>query len=157
MKYLKIFEVFDKEDAKTWKLVSKLVNMEIIYDLKDLSLELLDKKFTNIGYDYDDDVPEKELIFDVMIETTKGYCTSILNGYFSHSENNLMDNLILPNSAHDVESYMDGKYIIKYIIGIRLNGSNPELISEDTSSLCEKISIIYPDVDFDTPDPWDIG
>lgn len=159
MKIIKTFESFidwKKDWKKSFLIESGL--LEILNNLAELSLEYLDQKHFVQDENY-----SKSLVF--VINFKEGdYISTIISGHFNHKESNLEDNLEWIQSEESYSEILD-KLKLKtanLIIEISVVANNDAftvagVLGEDTSEIYGIISEMYPEVEFDTIQPWDLN
>jgi hypothetical protein len=162
MKYIKLFENFSNDEWKE-NLLQKTDILNILEDLKDMSVEYLDVK----GEDEDDSSIEleKSLIFDIILEDEEGSLDSIVNGYFNYSQNEPFENNFNWNNSpcvvddlNDLPDLINSgklKMSINFeiVTGVDDGNASP---TGDAGDLYQRITKAYPDVEFDIIDPWDL-
>ena len=164
MKYLKIFEDFSNND---WEKEMLDLIEDMVYNIKDVSAEYLDEgeKLDNHWgeNDYEDQTGEKTLLFNVMIGDDEGGINNVLSGHFNNStESNFRENFIwsddLTIPVSELKQKLDSgemKFHVDLAIVIGFDG-NMEL-TEDSGHVHNTISEMYPDVQFDIINPWDLN
>jgi hypothetical protein len=170
MKYIKLFENFSNDDSsrKEWKKkVLEVSNaLDILYDLKDISLELLDVRANKEADDEfeDDKQLEKRVVYLVDLHQKDiEYKGNLFGGEFSHESPVIEDSIYWSSDIDEpIEEIEEGfrtgdLYLnITFCVVVGEDG-NVTAINDDTSKLYGRISEIYPDVEFDTFNPWDLN
>ena len=163
MKHIKLFENFKKGDFKD-TILNKCGLLDILYDLRDISLEYLDTKHDYVNDDGLKEKLNKKLVFLVDLHDNEvEYLGALLSGEVTLETPNLeetltwSDDITLP--CDEIEKGFESN-IFKFEITLGLivvdNGTNIS-VDDDVSSIYNKISEIYPEVGFDTFNPWDLN
>ena len=160
MKYLKIFEDFSNSD---WEKEMLDLIEDMVYNIKDVSMEYLDEGEKVIDEFESEETAEKTLLFNVMIGDDKGSLYNVLSGHFNNgSESNFRENFIwsddLTIPISELKQKLDSgevKFHVDLAIVIGFDG-NMELTG-DSGDVANTISRMYPDVKFDVINPWDLN
>ncbi len=160
MKYLKIFEDFSNSD---WEKEMLDLIEDMVYNIKDVSMEYLDEGEKVIDEFEGEETAEKTLLFNVMIGDDKGSLYNVLSGHFNNgSESNFRENFIwsddLTIPISELKQKLDSgevKFHVDLAIVIGFDG-NMELTG-DSGDVANTISRMYPDVEFDVINPWDLN
>lgn len=178
MKYLKIFEDFSNND---WEKEMLDLIEDMVYNIKDVAAEYLDEGETLDNRwgenDYEDQTAEKTLLFNVMIGDDEGGINNVLSGHFNNSsESNFRDNFIwcddmksIPVSelkqkldSGEMKLHVDLAIVIGFTSqqpaynGLGPHGGDMEL-TKDSGHVHNTISEMYPNVEFDIINPWDLN
>lgn len=160
MKYLKIFEDFSNKD---WEKEMLDLIEDMVYNIKDVAAEYLDEG-EKVDYEYSGETAEKTLLFNVMLGDIEGNINSVLCGHFNNgSESNFRENFIWIDDmksipVNEIKQKLDSgemKFHVDLAIVIGF-GNNLELTG-DSGHVANKISEMYPDVEFDIINPWDLN
>ena len=160
MKYLKIFEDFSNSD---WEKEMLDLIEDMVYNIKDVSMEYLDEGEKVIDEFEGEETAEKTLLFNVMIGDDEGSLYNVLSGHFNNgSESNFRENFIwsddLTIPISELKQKLDSgevKFHVDLAIVIGFDG-NMELTG-DSGDVANTISRMYPDVEFDVINPWDLN
>jgi hypothetical protein len=160
MKYLKIFEDFSNSD---WEKEMLDLIEDMVYNIKDVSMEYLYEGEKVIDEFEGEETAEKTLLFNVMIGDDKGSLYNVLSGHFNNgSESNFRENFIwsddLTIPISELKQKLDSgevKFHVDLAIVIGFDG-NMELTG-DSGDVANTISRMYPDVEFDVINPWDLN
>jgi len=163
MERLRLFESFSKEEWQ--KEIMDASNMlDILYDLKEVSLEYLDVRHKAVNDEDEDVALEKKVIFVVdLYDREDGYLANLAGGQYSLEDTDIEGNLYWPDDiTAPVEEIVAGFKSEKLYLNITfciVVGEDGDLqtVNEDTSNALERISSMYPEVEFDTFDPWDLN
>jgi hypothetical protein len=160
MKYLIFFESHSNIESLKNEILNNFGLKKLAYDIIDASFDNLDK------YDERDDEGEilkKSLIFQIMlnqIEHDYNIGDAIIEVEFSlyksFSENDI--NWILSiekDLKNTIELLKSGlKYWVLLSVIVGEEGNRKQVSCGD---IIEKLESMYPDIEFDTFDPWDIN
>ena len=163
MKRLRLFESFSKEEWQ--KEIMDASNMlDILYDLKEVSLEYLDIRHKAVNDEDEDVVLEKKVIFVVdLYDREDGYLANLAGGQYSLEDTDIEGNLYWPDEitapAEEIVAGFKSEKLYLNITFCIVVGEDGDLqtVNEDTSNALERISSMYPEVEFDTFDPWDLN
>jgi len=161
MKYIKLFENFSNKDWKK-NILEKTDILEILYDIKNISLEKLDIRDT----DDEDNILEKTLYFNVTLENEDGDIITLLCGYFNYSQDKPIENYfdwtddtsIITKDATDIPDLINNEKIkisIDFGIITGFDEGDAEL-TDDNSYVYNRISKMYDYVKFYIINPWDL-
>lgn len=166
MKYLKIFEDFSNND---WEKEMLDLIEDMVYNIKDVAAEYLDEGETLDNRwgenDYEDQTAEKTILFNVMLGDDEGGINNVLSGHFNNSsESNFRDNFIWCDDmksipVSEIKQKLDSremKFHVDLAVVIGFSSGNLEL-TEDSGHVHNAISEMYPDVQFDIINPWDLN
>ena len=160
MKYLKIFEDFSNND---WKKEMLDLIEDMVYNIKDVAAEYLDEGEKVIDEIEGEETFEKTLLFNVMIGDDEGGINNVLSGHFNNStESNFRENFIwsddLTIPVSELKQKLDSgeiKFHVDLAIVIGFGGDME--LTEDSGHVHNVISEMYPDVEFDIINPWDLN
>jgi hypothetical protein len=140
---------------------------DMVYNIKDVSAEYLDEgeKLDNHWgeNDYEDQTGEKTLLFNVMIGDDEGGINNVLSGHFNNStESNFRENFIwsddLTIPVSELKQKLDsGEMKFHVDLAIVIGFSGDMELTEDSGHVHNTISEMYPDVQFDIINPWDLN
>ncbi len=157
MIYLRLFESHSIDNIKKEILYPKIIN--IINDIIHTSLDFLD---TGVRNDENITLP-KSIVIGVSIERENGDTESLLGTHFENMETYNEDSDIywesndierLSKINDDIKSNKI-KLHVTFSIVVKNNG---DLEAVDyQSDIYNRIEEAYPDVEFDTFDPWDLN
>ena len=168
MKHIKLFENFSKEpfDKLEWQgQVLEASNViDILYDLKEVSLEYLDVRHTHLNDDDEEELVDKKIVFIVDLHDKEvEYIGNLFGGEYSFENIDIEENLYWSNditaSAEEiVEGFKSGKLYLNITFSI-VAGEDGHVtaVSDDTGNVYQRISDMYPEVGFDTFNPWDLN
>ena len=168
MKHIKLFENFSKEsfDKLEWKgRVLEASNViDILYDLKEVSLEYLDVRHTHLNDDDEEELVDKKIVFIIDLHDKEvEYLGNLFGGEYSFENIDIEENLYWSNDItapiEEVEEgFKSGKLYLNITFCI-VAGEDGHVtaVSDDTSNVYQRISDMYPEVGFDTFNPWDLN
>jgi hypothetical protein len=168
MKHIKLFENFSKEsfDKLEWQgQVLEASNViDILYDLKEVSLEYLDVRHTHLNDDDEEEFIDKKIVFIVDLHDKEvEYLGNLFGGEYSFENIDIDENLYWSNditaaAEEIVEGLKSGKLYLNITFCI-VAGEDGHVtaISDDTANVYQRISDMYPEVGFDTFNPWDLN
>ena len=160
MKYLKIFEDFSNKD---WEKEMLDLIEDMVYNIKDVAAEYLDEG-EKVDYEYSGETAEKTLLFNVMLGDNKGSINNVLSGHFNNgSESNFRENFIWSDDmmsipVSEIIQKLDSremKFHVDLAIVIGFGGTLE--LTGDSGHVANIISEMYPDVEFDIVNPWDLN
>ncbi len=168
MKKIKMFESFSKEGWQ--KQVMESSNMlDILYDLKEVSLEFLDVRHHQDNRFSEDDEPDssildKKIVFIVDLHDKESeYLGNLVGGEYSFESPDIEENLywsddITAPAEEIAEGFRSGKLYLNITFCIVV-GETGDLraINSDTSEAYHRISEMHPEAGFDTFNPWDLN
>ena len=160
MKYLKIFEDFSNND---WKKEMLDLIEDMVYNIKDVAAEYLDEGEKVIDEIEGDETFEKTLLFNVMIGDDEGSLYNVLSGHFNNgSESNFRENFIwsddLKIPVSEIKQKLESgemKFHVDLAIVIGFDGDME--LTDDSGHVHNTISEMYPDVQFDIINSWDLN
>jgi hypothetical protein len=164
LKNIKLFEEFENNSKKDF--LSKSGLLDIIYDLKELSLEYLDVR--HINNDENKSILDKNLIFNVeLYNKNDDFECHLFGGNFSFDEPNIEENLHWETNVFNgvfsgtekeiLEGLKSNSLVLSITFSIIIGEyGDAEIIDDDTSKVFNVISEMYPNIKFDTINPWDL-
>jgi hypothetical protein len=167
MKHIKLFENFSKAfDKLEWQgkvlEVSNLI--DILYDLKEVSLEYLDVRHKKVNDDDEEELVDKKIVFIVDLHDKEiEYLGNLVGGEYSLDNPDIEENLYWSSDiTTPVEEIEEGFKTEKLYLNITfciVVGEDGDLsaVNEDTANVYQRISDMYPEVGFDTFNPWDLN
>jgi hypothetical protein len=168
MKHIKLFENFSKEpfDKLEWQgQVLEASNViDILYDLKEVSLEYLDVRHTHLNDDDEEELVDKKIVFIVDLHDKEvEYIGNLFGGEYSFENIDIEENLYWSNDItapveEIVEGFKSGKLYLNITFSI-VAGEDGHVtaVNDDTGNVWQRISDMYPEVGFDTFNPWDLN
>jgi hypothetical protein len=168
MKHIKLFENFSKEpfDKLEWQgQVLEASNViDILYDLKEVSLEYLDVRHTHLNDDDEEELVDKKIVFIVDLHDKEvEYLGNLFGGEYSFDNIDIEENLywssdITAPIEEIVEGFKSGKLYLNITFCI-VAGEDGHVtaVNDDTGNVYQRISDMYPEVGFDTFNPWDLN
>lgn len=163
MERLRLFESFSKEEWQ--KEIMDASNMlDILYDLKEVALEYLDVRHKAVNDEDEEVTLEKKIIFVVdLYDREDGYLANLAGGQYSLEDTDIEGNLYWSDDitapAEEIVAGFKSEKLYLNITFCIVTGEDGDLqtVNEDTSNALERISSMYPEVEFDTFDPWDLN
>ena len=163
MRYLKIFESFSKEEWKKRFLEASNL-LEILYDLKEVSLEYLDVRQRQISDEGEQEILDKKIIFAFDLHDKEvQFLGNLCGGEYSLENTDIEENLYWSDDIEDPievieEGFKSGKLYLSINFCI-VTGEDGDLspVNSDTANVFQRISDMYPDAEFDTFNPWDLN
>jgi hypothetical protein len=168
MKHIKLFENFSKEpfDKLEWQgQVLEASNViDILYDLKEVSLEYLDVRHKTLNDDDEEVLLEKKLVFIVDLQDKEvEYLGNLFGGEYSLDNPDIEENIywssdITAPVEEVVEGLKSGKLYLNITFCI-VTGEEGDVsaVNDDTGNVYQRISDMYPEIGFDTFNPWDLN
>ena len=163
MRYLKIFESFSKEEWKKRFLEASNL-LEILYDLKEASLEYLDVRQRQISDEGEQEILDKKIIFALdLYDKEAQFLGNLCGGEYSLENTDIEENLYWSDDIEDPieeieEGFKSGKLYLSINFCI-VTGEDGDLspVNSDTANVFQRISDMYPEAEFDTFNPWDLN
>ena len=163
MRYLKIFESFSKEEWKKRFLEASNL-LEILYDLKEASLEYLDVRQRQINDEGEQEILDKKIIFALDLHDKEAqFLGNLCGGEYSLENTDIEENLYWSDDIEDPieeieEGFKSGKLYLSINFCI-VTGEDGDLspVNSDTANVFQRISDMYPEAEFDTFNPWDLN
>lgn len=168
MKKLKLFEEFSKESFNKLEWQGHVLEasnvIDILYDLKEVSLEYLDVRHTHLNDDDEEELVDKKIVFIVDLHDKEvEFLGNLFGGEYSFENIDIEENLYWSNDitapAEEIaEGLKSGKLYLNITFCI-VAGEDGHVtaISDDTGNAYQRISDMYPEVGFDTFNPWDLN
>ena len=168
MKRLKLFEDFSKESFNKLEWQGHVLEssnvIDILYDLKEVALEYLDVRHTHLNDDDEEELVDKKIVFIVDLHDKEvEYIGNLFGGEYSFENIDIEENLYWSNDitapAEEIaEGLKSGKLYLNITFCI-VAGEDGHVtaISADTGNVYQRISDMYPEVGFDTFNPWDLN
>jgi len=178
MKKLKLFEEFSKKSFNKLEWQGQVLEasnvIDILYDLKEVSLEYLDVRHTHLNDDDEEELVDKKLIFIVDLHDKEvEYLGNLFGGEYSFENTDIEENLYWSNEipfsiqmsgdtttpAEEISAgFKSGKLYLNITFCI-VAGEDGHVtaINDDTGNVYQRISDMYPEVGFDTFNPWDLN
>jgi len=168
MKHIKLFENFSKESFNKLEWQGRILEasnvIDILYDLKEVSLEYLDVRHTHLNDDDEEELVDKKIVFIVDLHDKEvEYLGNLFGGEYSFENIDIEENLYWSNDitapAEEIaEGLKSGKLYLNITFCI-VAGEDGHVtaVSDDTGNVYQRISDMYPEVGFDTFNPWDLN
>ena len=168
MKHIKLFENFSKEpfDKLEWQgQVLEASNViDILYDLKEVSLEYLDVRHKALSDDDEEVLLEKKLVFIVDLHDKEiEYLGNLFGGEYSLDNPDIEENIYWSSDitapAEEIGVGLKSGELYLNITFCIVTGEdgNVSAVNDDTGNVYQRISDMYPEVGFDTFNPWDLN
>ena len=167
---------FEGHSEGGWKeeVIEASGMLDILYDLKEVSLEYLDvrhyqdRRFAEEG-EPEGEVLDKRIVFIVDLHDREAeYLGNLCGGEYSYESPDIEDNLYWQEdiTAHGISApaeeitkgFKEGRLYLNITFCIVV-GEEGEVkaLSEDTSKAFGRISEMHPEAGFDTFAPWDLN
>ena len=172
MKHIKLFENFSKESFNKLEWQGQVLEasnvIDILYDLKEVSLEYLDVRHTHLNDDDEEELVDKKIVFIVDLHDKEiEYLGNLFGGEYSFDNIDIEENLywssdITAPIEEIVEGFKSGKLYLNITFSI-VAGEDGHVtaVNDDTGNVWQRISDMYfesiPKVEFDTFNPWDLN
>jgi hypothetical protein len=168
MKKLKLFEDFSKETFNKLEWQGQVLEasnvIDILYDLKEVALEYLDVRHTHLNDDDEEELVDKKIVFIVDLHDKEvEYLGNLFGGEYSFENIDIEENLYWSNDItapveEIVEGFKSGKLYLNITFSI-VAGEDGHVtaVNDDTGNVWQRISDMYPEVGFDTFNPWDLN
>jgi hypothetical protein len=168
MKKLKLFEDFSKDSFNKLEWQGKVLEasnlIDILYDLKEVSLEYLDVRHKQLNEDDEEELVDKKIVFIVDLHDKEvEYLGNLVGGEYSLENPDIEENLYWSSDITvPVEEIEEGFKSEKLYLNITFcivvgEDGNLSAVNEDTANVYQRISDMYPEVGFDTFNPWDLN
>ena len=168
MKKLKLFEDFSKDSFNKLEWQVKVLEasnlIDILYDLKEVSLEYLDVRHKQLNEDDEEELVDKKIVFIVDLHDKEvEYLGNLVGGEYSLENPDIEENLYWSSDiTAPVEEIEEGFKSEKLYLNITFcivvgEDGNLSAVNEDTANVYQRISDMYPEVGFDTFNPWDLN
>jgi hypothetical protein len=168
MKHIKLFENFSKEPFNKLEWQGQVLEasnvIDILYDLKEVSLEYLDVRHTHLNDDDEEELVDKKIVFIVDLHDKEiEYLGNLFGGEYSFDNIDIEENLywssdITAPIEEIVEGFKSGKLYLNITFCI-VAGEDGHVtaVNDDTGNVYQRISDMYPEIGFDTFNPWDLN
>jgi len=168
MKHIKLFENFSKDAFNKLEWQGRVLEasnvIDILYDLKEVALEYLDVRHKKMNDEDEEELVDKKIVFLVDLHDKEiEYMGNLFGGEYSFENTDIEENLYWSNditaSIEEIEEgFKSGKlYLnITFCIVVGEDG-DVSAVNDDTSNVYQRISDMYPEVGFDTFNPWDLN
>ena len=168
MKHIKLFENFSKEPFNKLEWQGQVLEasnvIDILYDLKEVSLEYLDVWHTHLNDDDEEELVDKKIVFIVDLHDKEiEYLGNLFGGEYSFDNIDIEENLywssdITAPIEEIVEGFKSGKLYLNITFCI-VAGEDGHVtaVNDDTGNVYQRISDMYPEIGFDTFNPWDLN
>lgn len=168
MKHIKLFENFSKDAFNKLEWQGRVLEasnvIDILYDLKEVSLEYLDVRHKKMNDEDEEELVDKKIVFLVDLHDKEiEYMGNLFGGEYSFENTDIEENLYWSNDItapieEIEEGFKSGKlYLnITFCIVVGEDG-DVSAVNDDTSNVYQRISDMYPEVGFDTFNPWDLN
>jgi hypothetical protein len=155
MIHLKLFEGFSNDEEIKKEIFENYNIRNIINDLIDVSLERLDEV-------EEDEYLDKSIIYEISIEGWNDnylYSDSIVGGKFNKNEVFTDDDIYWTSSAElstilKMLKDKESKLTLTFSV---VHGEDGELKQLNNGDIIERMSDLYPELEIDTFNPWDIN
>ena len=132
--------------------------------MKEVSLEYLDVRHTHLNDDDEEELVDKKIVFIVDLHDKEvEFLGNLFGGEYSFENIDIEENLYWSNDittpAEEIaEGLKSGKLYLNITFCI-VAGEDGHVtaISDDTGNVYQRISDMYPEVGFDTFNPWDLN
>ena len=168
MKRLKLFESYSREEWQK-QVMESTGMLDILYDLKEASLEYLDVRHyqDNRFRDEDDlegDLVDKKIVYMVDLHDKDVlYLGNLCGGEYSYENPDIEESLywsddITAPAEEIAKGFKEGQLSLNITFCIVV-GETGDLrtINDDTSKVLSRISDMHPEAEFDTFNPWDLN
>lgn len=157
MIHLKLFEGFSNDEQIKEEILEKYNIRKIIYDLIDVSLERLDDV-------EEDEYLDKSIIFEISIEgwvDNYKLLEAIVGGKFNRNEEFTDENMhwipLNSKELNTVYKMLQDEKSKLYLTFSVVTGEDGDLKQLHDGGISERMSALYPDLEIDTFNPWDIN
>jgi hypothetical protein len=153
MKYLIFFESHSNIESLKSEILGLGIR-KLAYDIIDASLDNLDE-YEN---DEEGEILQKSLIFEVLIDN--GYLESIIQCNFDLATKFTEANIIWVNEDINKLSEIITNLTLSHKILVLLSvivGEEGNKKQVSCGDIIERLESMYPDIEFNTFDPWDIN
>jgi hypothetical protein len=168
MKHIKLFENFSKETFNKLEWQGQVLEasnvIDILYDLKEVSLEYLDVRHKQMNDDDEEELVDKKIVFIVDLHDKEiEYIGNLFGGEYSFENTDIEENLYWSNDiTAPAEEIVEGFKSEKLYLNITFcivagEDGHVTAVSDDTGNVYQRISDMYPEVGFDTFNPWDLN
>lgn len=169
MRRIKMFESFDSEEQWKKQVSEQTGMLDILYDLKEVSLEYLDVRHMQDNRFAEEDEPDSELVDKKIIyivdlhDREVLYLGNLCGGQYSYEDTDIEGNLYWSHEitapAEDiVRKIKEGKMYLNITFCIVVGEEGDyRTVNEDTSKALQRISDMHPEAEFDTFNSWDLN
>jgi hypothetical protein len=168
MKRLKLFESYSREEWQK-QVMESTGMLDILYDLKEASLEYLDVRHYQDNRFRDEDDPEGDLVDKKIVymvdlhDKDVLYLGNLCGGEYSYENPDIEESLywsddITAPAEEIAKGFKEGQLSLNITFCIVV-GETGDLrtINDDTSKVLSRISDMHPEAEFDTFNPWDLN
>jgi len=168
MKRIKLFESYNREEWQNQVLESTGM-LDILYDLKEASLEYLDVRHYQDNRFGDEDGPDGELVDKKIVyivdlhDKDVLYLGNLCGGEYSYENPDIEEGLywseeITAPAEEIAKGFKEGRLSLNITFCIVV-GEDGDLrtINDDTSKVLGRISDMHPEAEFETFNPWDLN
>jgi hypothetical protein len=168
MKRLKLFESYSREEWQK-QVMESTGMLDILYDLKEASLEYLDVRHYQDNRFRDEDDPEGDLVDKKIVymvdlhDKDVLYLGNLCGGEYSYENPDIEESLywsddITAPAEEIAKGFKEGQLSLNITFCIVV-GETGDLrtVNDDTSKVLSRISDMHPEAEFDTFNPWDLN
>ena len=168
MKRLKLFESYSREEWQR-QVMESTGMLDILYDLKEASLEYLDVRHYQDNRFRDEDEPDGELVDKKIVyivdlhDREVLYLGNLCGGEYSYENPDIEESLywsddITAPAEEIAKGFKEGQLSLNITFCIVV-GETGDLttVSDDTSKVLSRISDMHPEAEFETFNPWDLN
>lgn len=168
MKRLKLFENYSREEWQR-QVMESTGMLDILYDLKEASLEYLDVRHYQDNRFADEGEPEGELVDKKIVymvdlhDKDVLYLGNLCGGEYSYENPDIEESLywsddITAPAEEIAKGFKEGQLSLNITFCIVV-GETGDLrtVNDDTSKVLDRISDMHPEAEFDTFNPWDLN
>ena len=169
MKRLKLFESYSREEWQR-QVMESTGMLDILYDLKEASLEYLDVRHYQNNRFADEDEPDGELVDKKIVymvdlhDKDVLYLGNLCGGEYSYENPDIEESLYWSDlwyywSAEEIaKGFKEGQLSLNITFCIVV-GETGDLrtVNDDTSKVLSRISDMHPEAEFETFNPWDLN
>jgi len=153
MIHLKLFEGFSNDEQIKEEILENYNIRNIIYDLIDVSLERLDEV-------EEDEYLDKSIIFEISVEDTEtNFLDSIVGGKFNRNDEFKDSDIywISGSQLYTILRMLKSENNKLHLTFSVVYGEDGDLKQSHNGEIIERMSELYPDLEIDTFNPWDIN
>ena len=168
MKRLKLFESYSREEWQR-QVMESTGMLDILYDLKEASLEYLDVRHYQDNRFRDEDEPDGELVDKKIVyivdlhDKDMLYLGNLCGGEYSYENPDIEEGLywsddITAPAEEIAKGFKEGQLSLNITFCIVV-GETGDLrtVNDDTSKVLSRISDMHPEAEFETFNPWDLN
>lgn len=168
MKRLKLFESYSREEWQR-QVMESTGMLDILYDLKEASLEYLDVRHYQDNRFRDEDEPDGELVDKKIVymvdlhDKDVLYLGNLCGGEYSYENPDIEEGLywsddITAPAEEIAKGFKEGQLSLNITFCIVV-GETGDLttVNDDTSKVLSRISDMHPEAEFETFNPWDLN